>query len=199
MPNCHAAGRSVRALLPLATVAHSASTQARNAIGSRAMRGITAPSARHPTGRHSSRLTVSHSRQADRLQRALQSGALGDRNALRLDPVGTVAACAGTPGAPDLRAKACAHDLKQVKGQCADQVRRDYRVALRERIGSPGLVLFASPQGRALGLSQGDVRADFREIEPYQRPQQDSNLRTRLRRPLLYPLSYGGWRCLARA
>jgi CheY-like chemotaxis protein len=26
------------------------------------------------------------------------------------------------------------------------------------------------------------------------RPQQDSNLRTRLRRPLLYPLSYGGWR-----
>jgi hypothetical protein len=28
----------------------------------------------------------------------------------------------------------------------------------------------------------------------YQRPQQDSNLRTRLRRPLLYPLSYGGWR-----
>ena len=25
------------------------------------------------------------------------------------------------------------------------------------------------------------------------RPQQDSNLRTRLRRPLLYPLSYGGW------
>jgi hypothetical protein len=26
------------------------------------------------------------------------------------------------------------------------------------------------------------------------RPQQDSNLRTRLRRPLLYPLSYGGLR-----
>ena len=26
------------------------------------------------------------------------------------------------------------------------------------------------------------------------RPQQDSNLRTRLRRPLLYPLSYGGTR-----
>ena len=25
------------------------------------------------------------------------------------------------------------------------------------------------------------------------RPRQDSNLRTRLRRPLLYPLSYGGW------
>lgn len=24
------------------------------------------------------------------------------------------------------------------------------------------------------------------------RPRQDSNLRTRLRRPLLYPLSYGG-------
>jgi hypothetical protein len=30
------------------------------------------------------------------------------------------------------------------------------------------------------------------------RPQQDSNLRTRLRRAVLYPLSYGGWRCLAR-
>jgi hypothetical protein len=27
---------------------------------------------------------------------------------------------------------------------------------------------------------------------PAERPQQDSNLRTRLRRPLLYPLSYGG-------
>src|ERR1700722_9560117 len=26
------------------------------------------------------------------------------------------------------------------------------------------------------------------------RPQQDSNLRTRLRRAVLYPLSYGGWR-----
>lgn len=25
-----------------------------------------------------------------------------------------------------------------------------------------------------------------------ERPRQDSNLRTRLRRPLLYPLSYGG-------
>ncbi len=24
-------------------------------------------------------------------------------------------------------------------------------------------------------------------------PQEDSNLRTRLRRPVLYPLSYGGW------
>jgi hypothetical protein len=30
------------------------------------------------------------------------------------------------------------------------------------------------------------------------RPQQDSNLRTRLRRPLLYPLSYGGWRTSGR-
>ena len=65
-----------------------------------------------------------------------------------------------------LPSEPCGHGLKQVKGQCADQVRRDYRVALRERIGSPGLVVFASPQARALGLSQGDVRADFREIEP---------------------------------
>ena len=31
------------------------------------------------------------------------------------------------------------------------------------------------------------------------RPQQDSNLRTRLRRAVLYPLSYGGWRYPARA
>ncbi len=30
-------------------------------------------------------------------------------------------------------------------------------------------------------------------IDSEKRPQQDSNLRTRLRRPLLYPLSYGGW------
>ena len=29
------------------------------------------------------------------------------------------------------------------------------------------------------------------------RPQQDSNLRTRLRRPMLYPLSYGGWTAAA--
>ena len=28
------------------------------------------------------------------------------------------------------------------------------------------------------------------------RPQQDSNLRTRLRRAVLYPLSYGGWRTM---
>lgn len=27
-----------------------------------------------------------------------------------------------------------------------------------------------------------------------ERPRHDSNVRTRLRRPLLYPLSYGGWR-----
>ena len=36
---------------------------------------------------------------------------------------------------------------------------------------------------------QGAVSASNKK-----RPQQDSNLRTRLRRPLLYPLSYGGWR-----
>jgi hypothetical protein len=34
---------------------------------------------------------------------------------------------------------------------------------------------------------QSDVGADST-----MRPQQDSNLRTRLRRPMLYPLSYGG-------
>lgn len=31
-------------------------------------------------------------------------------------------------------------------------------------------------------------------IEPPERPRQDSNLRAWLRRPLLYPLSYGGMR-----
>jgi hypothetical protein len=29
-------------------------------------------------------------------------------------------------------------------------------------------------------------------LDRNERPQQDSNLRTRLRRPMLYPLSYGG-------
>ena len=33
-----------------------------------------------------------------------------------------------------------------------------------------------------MGVYQGELR----------RPRQDSNLRTRLRRPVLYPLSYGG-------
>jgi hypothetical protein len=37
------------------------------------------------------------------------------------------------------------------------------------------------------------VQRPFRQVV-VGRPQQDSNLRTRLRRPLLYPLSYGGWR-----
>ena len=39
----------------------------------------------------------------------------------------------------------------------------------------------------------------FEKIDSDLRPQQDSNLRTRLRRPLLYPLSYGGRRMDARA
>jgi hypothetical protein len=37
------------------------------------------------------------------------------------------------------------------------------------------------------------VRPLFPLVVPM-RPQQDSNLRTRLRRAVLYPLSYGGWR-----
>ncbi len=40
-------------------------------------------------------------------------------------------------------------------------------------------------------LSAG-VQADQAMAERREYPQQDSNLRTRLRRPVLYPLSYGG-------
>ena len=36
--------------------------------------------------------------------------------------------------------------------------------------------------------------ADADHGDEQERPQQDSNLRSRLRRPLLSPLSYGGWR-----
>jgi hypothetical protein len=41
---------------------------------------------------------------------------------------------------------------------------------------------------------RNDVSARQRLVSPLQTgcPRQDSNLRTRLRRPLLYPLSYGG-------
>jgi hypothetical protein len=49
------------------------------------------------------------------------------------------------------------------------------------------------------GLARTQVAGVSAGQRPYRqvielRPQQDSNLRTRLRRPLLYPLSYGGWR-----
>ena len=45
-------------------------------------------------------------------------------------------------------------------------------------------------QTHGLGAVSAPCRSHIRNM----RPQQDSNLRTRLRRPLLYPLSYGGWR-----
>jgi CheY-like chemotaxis protein len=46
----------------------------------------------------------------------------------------------------------------------------------------------------AAGISRIWIIAGERPINPgkEKRPQQDSNLRTRLRRPMLYPLSYGG-------
>jgi hypothetical protein len=52
---------------------------------------------------------------------------------------------------------------------------------------------------RHVGGLRNGVLAGQREFQLLigMRPQQDSNLRTRLRRPLLYPLSYGGWRCVA--
>ena len=51
--------------------------------------------------------------------------------------------------------------------------------------------------GRSAGSGFRAGPVGFFEIR-IGRPQQDSNLRTRLRRPLLYPLSYGGWRTDAR-
>jgi hypothetical protein len=40
-----------------------------------------------------------------------------------------------------------------------------------------------------VSVPAGQARID---ADSTMRPQQDSNLRTRLRRPMLYPLSYGG-------
>jgi hypothetical protein len=43
---------------------------------------------------------------------------------------------------------------------------------------------------QAFGVRAGQ---DTISAAQQKRPQQDSNLRTRLRRPMLYPLSYGGY------
>jgi hypothetical protein len=50
-----------------------------------------------------------------------------------------------------------------------------------------GTVNAIRPQGE-------DGEEDRNPFPCCERPQQDSNLRTRLRRAVLYPLSYGGWR-----
>jgi hypothetical protein len=68
----------------------------------------------------------------------------------------------------------------------------------RGRIGGGGRREAASDDGEWRNRHCGDRGLptgpdDFFEIR-IERPQQDSNLRTRLRRPLLYPLSYGGLR-----
>ena len=44
----------------------------------------------------------------------------------------------------------------------------------------------------AIGLSEVTPAQECYAAGTKKRPQQDSNLRTRLRRPMLYPLSYGG-------
>jgi hypothetical protein len=53
---------------------------------------------------------------------------------------------------------------------------------------------FADVRWQGRNRPPGLVVAGRRVISAAQegRPRQDSNLRTRLRRPLLYPLSYGG-------
>ena len=48
--------------------------------------------------------------------------------------------------------------------------------------------------GTAAIRPESEIGAGAGATASEQRPQQDSNLRTRLRRPSLYPLSYGGWR-----
>jgi len=49
-------------------------------------------------------------------------------------------------------------------------------------------------QRHLIDIGMSDVSAARRPVSPFTNecPRQDSNLRTRLRRPLLYPLSYGG-------
>jgi hypothetical protein len=68
--------------------------------------------------------------------------------------------------------------------------------AARSRIGRGNRLGAAHGYGqwRNGGDHGSNVSAGQRPFQQVrkERPQQDSNLRTRLRRPLLYPLSYGG-------
>ena len=66
------------------------------------------------------------------------------------------------------------------------------------RIGHGHRPEAASDGGKWRNDNSGDLNVaagqEMFSLVPRWRPQQDSNLRTRLRRPSLYPLSYGGWR-----
>ena len=65
------------------------------------------------------------------------------------------------------------------------------------RMGRGSRHLTASGGGKCPGMTTGPIRIPAGQgliragLE--KRPQQDSNLRSRLRRPLLSPLSYGGY------
>ena len=78
---------------------------------------------------------------------------------------------------------------------------RPLEPSFRSRIGRGYRPEAASDGGRWRNDNSGDLNVAagqkmFSLVFRW-RPQQDSNLRTRLRRPLLYPLSYGGWRTLS--
>ena len=67
----------------------------------------------------------------------------------------------------------------------------------RGELRSGGRVGGRSPEHRQTGLSRISGKRPAQRVSGRQAdgcPRQDSNLRTRLRRPLLYPLSYGGSR-----
>ena len=70
--------------------------------------------------------------------------------------------------------------------------------SFRSRIGRGYRLEAASDGGKWRNDNSGDLIIAAGQEESSLvfrwRPQQDSNLRTRLRRPSLYPLSYGGWR-----
>ena len=65
-------------------------------------------------------------------------------------------------------------------------------VPVRRGDQRPGSIAVSGAVGEPSLTCSADVSRE--------RPRQDSNLRTRLRRPMLYPLSYegGGWRILGR-
>src|SRR5215469_2746108 len=74
----------------------------------------------------------------------------------------------------------------------AEQGTRESGGGIRPRIGHKVRGQLRVSPGHSLAPETGQDCRSVRIDAFEQRPQQDSNLRTRLRRPLLYPLSYGG-------
>jgi hypothetical protein len=70
------------------------------------------------------------------------------------------------------------------------------RPAMQSAARSPVVALLAQPACDLLVAPPAVAAAVHEDVGRHGRPRQDSNLRTRLRRPMLYPLSYGGggWR-----